>query len=195
MDSEARERRAGRQKETAGQGEERRRRGARSPTQAQTPLARTQATAGHQQDRPRNPTGPSERECVPASAPQSASARCARHTQAKQGTHAAPHTSTHHHTKHDSFTANTHARQRASRCDQASQCPQRNSRRPDGRVSTRQQTQPLPATKVPPFGWTYVRPAVNPAPAGYKNAAVRIDVCAPGSEPSCYQLQNSRRPD
>ena len=67
--------------------------------------------------------------------------------------------------------------------------------RPDGRVCARQWTQPLPATNQPPSGWTCLRPAVNPAPVGYKRAAVRMDVCAPGSEPSPCQLQNSRRPD
>ena len=46
-----------------------------------------------------------------------------------------------------------------------------------------------------PSGRTCVRPAVNPAPAGYEPAAVRMDVCAPGSEPSPCRLRNSRRPD
>ena len=74
-------------------------------------------------------------------------------------------------------------------------CRLRNSRRPDGRVCARQWTQPLLATNQPPSGWPCVRPAVNPAPAGYETAAVRMDVCAPGSEPSPCRLQNSRRPD
>ena len=76
-----------------------------------------------------------------------------------------------------------------------SPCRLRTSRRPDGRVCARQGTQPLPATKQPPSGRTCVRPAVNPAPAGYEPAAVRMDVCAPGSEPSPCRLRNSRRPD
>ena len=40
-----------------------------------------------------------------------------------------------------------------------------------------------------------MRPAVNPAPAGYETAAVRRDVCAPGSERSPCRLRNSRRPE
>ena len=76
-----------------------------------------------------------------------------------------------------------------------STCRLRTSRRPDGRVCARQGTQPLPATKQPPSGRTCVRPAVNPAPAGYEPAAVRMDVCTPGSEPSPCRLRNSRRPD
>ena len=39
-----------------------------------------------------------------------------------------------------------------------------------------------------------MRPAVNPAPACYETAAVRMDVCAPGSEPSPCRLPNSRHP-
>ena len=74
-------------------------------------------------------------------------------------------------------------------------CRLRNSRRPDGRVCARQGTKPLPATNQPPSGRTCVRPAVNPAPAGYETAAVRMDVCAPGSEPSPCRLRNSCRPD
>ena len=146
----------------------------------------------------------------------------------------------HHDTKHDTTAANTHARRRARRHDQAKapQSPQRNSPRPVGRVCVRQQTQPLPATKQSPSGWTCVRlagkptpcrlqnsrrpdrcvctrqttqplpatkqppsgwmcvhPAVTPAPAGYETAALRMDVCAPGSEPSPCRLQNSRRLD
>ena len=78
---------------------------------------------------------------------------------------------------------------------ETSPCRLRTSRRPDGRVCARQGTQPLLATKQPPSGRTCVRPAVNPAPAGYEPAAVRMDVCALGSEPSPCRLQNSRRPD
>ena len=40
-----------------------------------------------------------------------------------------------------------------------------------------------------------MRPAVNPPPAGYETAAVRRNVCAPGSEPSPCRLPNSRRPE
>ena len=161
------------------------------------PTAAHRAAAGRQQGPPWSQTGPPERGCVPAPAQQHAWARSARHTQAKQGTRAAPHASTHHGTRHDTTTANTHTRRRMSRQEQvqAPQSPERNSRRPDGRVCTRQGTQPLPATKQPPSGRTCVRPAVNPAPAGYKPAAVRMDVCAPGSETSPCRLRNSRRPD
>ena len=161
------------------------------------PTAARRATAGRQQGPPWSQTGPPERGCVPAPAQQHARARSARHTQAKQGTRAAPHASTHHGTKHDTTTANTHTRRRTSRQEQvqAPQSPQRDSRRPDGRVCARQSTQPLPATKQPPSGWTCVRPAVNPPPAGYETAAVRTDVCAPGSEPSPCRLRNSHRPE
>ena len=161
------------------------------------PTAAHRATAGRQQSPPWSQTGPPGRGCVPGPAQQHARARRVRHTQAKQDTHAAPHASTHHGTKHDSTTANTHARRRTSRQEQvqAPQSPERNSRRPDGRVCARQGTQPLPATKQPPSGRKCVRPAVNLAPAGYKPAAVRPDVCAPGSEPSPCRLRNSRPPD
>ena len=60
---------------------------------------------------------------------------------------------------------------------------------------TQWQTQPLPATTQPPSGCTCVRPALNPAPAGYGTAAARMDVSASGSEPSPCRLGNSRRPD
>ena len=40
-----------------------------------------------------------------------------------------------------------------------------------------------------------MRPAVNPTPAGYGTAALRTDVCAPGTGPSPCRLQNSRRPE
>ena len=97
------------------------------------------------------PNGPArERECPRACA----TARPGKQRappQARQGTHAAPHASTHHGTKHDTTTANTHTRRRTSRQEQvqAPQTPQRNSRRPDGRVCARQGTKPLPATKQP----------------------------------------------
>ena len=53
----------------------------------------------------------------------------------------------------------------------------------------------VPTAQQPPSGWTCVRPAVNPAPAGYEPAAVRMDVCAPGRVPNPCRLRNSRRPD
>ena len=186
------------EKGTEGQGGEGEGRGIKPPPPTYThPTAAHRAAARRQQGPPWSQTGPPGRGCVPAPAQQQARARSARLTQAKQGTHAAPHASTHHGTKHDTTTANTHARRRTSRQEQvqAPQSPQRNSRRPDGRVCARQGTQSLPATKQPPSGRTCVRPAVNPDPAGYEPAAVRMDVCAPGSEPSPCRLQNSRRPD
>ena len=113
------------------------------------PTAARRATAGRQKGPPWSQTGPPERGSVPAPAQQHARARSARHTQARQGTHAAPHASTHHGTKHDTTTANTHTRRRTRRQDQvqAPQSPQRVSRCPDGRVCARQGTKPLPATK------------------------------------------------
>ena len=53
----------------------------------------------------------------------------------------------------------------------------------------------VPTAQQPPSGWTCVRPAGYPTPAGYETAAVRTDVCAPGSEPSPCRLRTSRRPD
>ena len=140
------------------------------------PTAARRATAGRQQGPPWSQTGPPERGCVPAPAQQHARARSARHTQARQGTHAAPHASTHHGTK----TRHHHGKH------------------PHPTTNEPPRTNPSPAVptaRQPPSGWTCVRPAVNPAPAGYEPAAVRMDVCAPGSEPSPCRLRNSRRPD
>ena len=97
------------------------------------PTAAYQAAAERQQGPPWSQTGPPERGYVPATAQQHARARSACHTQAKQGTHAAPHARAHHGTKHDTTTANTHARRRTSRQEQvqAPQSPQRNTGRPD----------------------------------------------------------------
>ena len=64
------------------------------------------------------------------------------------------------------------------------QVPGSTSRRPDGPVRARQQTQRLPATEKPPSGLRSARPAAYPAPAGYKTAAVLMDVCAPGGYPA-----------
>ena len=137
-------------------GTRRRRRGGGKPTPPSPrtythPTAARRATAWREQGPPWSQTGPPERGSFPAPAQQHARARSARHIQAGQGTHAAPHASTHHGTKHDSTTANTHTRRRTSRQEQvqARQTPQRNSRRPDGRVCARQGTKPLPATKQP----------------------------------------------
>ena len=46
------------------------------------------------------------------------------------------------------------------------QVPSNTGRRPDGRVRAPQQTQPLPATELPPSGWTRVHPeGTEPLPA------------------------------
>ena len=110
------------------------------PTTYTHPTAAHRAAAGRQEGPPWSKTGPPEGGRVPAPAQQHARARSARHTQAKQGTRAAPHASTHHGTKHDTTTANTHTRRRTSRQEQvqAPQSPQRNSRLPDGCVCARQ---------------------------------------------------------
>ena len=154
------------------------RRGERSPhppPRHTHPTAAHGATARRQQGPPQRHTGPPERRCVPAPAQQHPRARSARHKQTRQGTHAAPHTSAHHGTKHNTSTANT---------------------RPTTTKPPRTSPSPaVPTAQQPPSGWTCVHPAVNPAPAGYKTAAVRTDVCAPGSEPSPCRLRNSCRPD
>ena len=169
--------RAGRRRGTEGQGGENEKRGPNPPPPTCThPTAARRATAGHQQGPPWSQTGPPERGCVPAPAQQHARARSARHTQAKQGTHAAPHASTHHGTK----TRHHHGKHPHPTTNE----PPRTSPSPA-----------VPTARQPPSGWTCVRPAVNPAPAGYEPAAVRMDVCAPGSEPSPCRLRNSRRPD
>ena len=111
------------------------------------------------------------------------------HTHSSTHEHASRHKAGHHHGKHPRRTTSKPPEK------QALQSPQSNSRGPDGHLCARQQTQPLPATKKPPSGWTCVRLQVNPAPAGYKTAAVRMDVCAPGSERSPCRLRNSRRPE
>ena len=103
----------------------------RAPGRSRTPTGPTM-----------EPNGPARERVCPRVAQQHARARSARHTQAKQGTRAAPHASRHQGTKHDTTTANTHARRRTSRQEQvqAPQSPQRNSRRPDGRLCTQQGT-------------------------------------------------------
>ena len=170
--------RAGRRRGTEGQGGENEKRDPNPPPPPTCtyPTAARRATAGHQQGPPWSQTGPPERGCVPAPAQQHARARSARHTQAKQGTHAAPHASTHHGTK----TRHHHGKHPHPTTNE----PPRTSPSPA-----------VPTARQPPSGWTCVRPAVNPAPAGYEPAAVRMDVCAPGSEPSPCRLRNSRRPD
>ena len=119
----------------------------------------------------------SEKGCFLAPVPRHVRASSARHTQARQSTHPAPHTRTLHNAKHDSTTAHTCARQQASHDEQAPQSPQRNGRRPGGRVSTRLNIHHVPATSR------------SPPPA------VRMDVCASDGKPSPCRLRNSRRPD
>ena len=91
------------------------------------------------------------------------------HTRSTARQHAPRHTTQHHHGKHPRLTTNE---------------PPRTSPSPA-----------VPAAQQPPSGWTSVCPAGYPTPAGYETAAVRTDVCAPGSEPSPCRLRTSRRPD
>ena len=106
---------------------------------------------------------------------------------ARPGKERAPHTGQAGHTR-------STARQHAPRHKNTT--PPRQTSTPDDERAAKNKSKPLvPTARQPPSGWTCVRPAVNPAPAGYEPAAVRMDVCAPGSEPSPCRLQNSRRPD
>ena len=91
------------------------------------------------------------------------------HTRSTARQHAPRHKSRHHRGKHPRPTTNE---------------PPRTS--PSPAVPTAQQS---------PSRWTCVRPAGYPTPAGYETAAVRTDVCAPGSEPSPCRLRTSCRPD
>ena len=91
------------------------------------------------------------------------------HTRSTACQHAPRHKAGHHHDKHPRPTTSK---------------PPRTS--PSPAVPTAQQL---------PSRWTCVRPAVNPAPAGYETVAVRTDVCAPGSESSPCRLRNSCRLD
>ena len=91
------------------------------------------------------------------------------HTRSTARQHAPRHKTQHHHGKLPRPTTNE---------------PPRTSRSPA-----------VPTAQQPPSGWTCVRPAGYPTPAGYETAAVRTDVCAPGSEPSPCRLQTSSRPD
>ena len=184
--SEGRARRAGRRKERAGQGEGRHREGSDPPPTSAHP------TAAHRRDS-QAPTRPAKEAYEPIREGVCPRA-CAT---AQSGKEHAPHagqagqtgsTRHQHHGRHQRPTTRKPE-------DQAPQFPQCNSRRPNGHVSTRQQTRPLPATKKPPPRWTCARPAVNAAPAGYETAAVRMDVCAPGSEPSFCRLRNRCRTD
>ena len=73
---------------------------------------------------------------------------------------------------------------------------QHNSGHPRLTTSTQPRTSPAVSTaQQRPSGWICGQPAANPTPAGYKTAAVRTNVCAPGSEPSPCRLRNSRHPD
>ena len=112
------------------------------------------------------------------------------HTRSTARQHAPRHKTRHHHGKHPRPTTNELPRTSPSPAVPTAQQP------PSGWTCVGWQgTQPLPATKQLPSGRTCVRPGVNSAPAGYEPAAVRMDVCPPGNEPSPCRLQNSRRPD
>ena len=133
--------------------------------------------------RSRAPTGPAmepngparERVCPRACATarpgeeRAPHARQAMHTRSTARQHAPRHKTRHHHGKHPRPTTNE---------------PPRTSPSPA-----------VPTAQEPPSGWTCVRPAGYPTPAGYETAAVRTDVCAPGSEPSPCRLRTSSRPD
>ena len=145
------------------------------PPRAHTPLPRAGPQPGANRAR-HGAKRARQREGVPPRLRNSTPGQGARHTQAKQGTRAAPHASTHHGTK----TQHHHGKHPHPTTNE----PPRTSPSPA-----------VPTARQPPSGWTCVRPAVNPAPAGYEPAASRMDVCAPGSEPSPCRLRNSRRPD
>ena len=126
--------------------------------------------------RSRAPTGPArERVCPRACATarpgkeRAPHAGQAGHTRSTARQHATRHKTRHHHGKHPCPTTDE---------------PPRTSPSPA-----------VPTAQQPPSGWTCVRPAGYPTPAGYETAAVRTDVCAPGSEPSPCRLRTSRRPD
>ena len=53
----------------------------------------------------------------------------------------------------------------------------------------------VPTAQQLPSRWTCVRPAGYQNLAAYETAAVRRDVCAPGSEPCPCRLRDSRSPD
>ena len=91
------------------------------------------------------------------------------HTRSTACQHAPRHKTRHHHGKHPRQTTNE---------------PPRTSPSPA-----------VPTAQQPPSRWTCVHPAGYPTPSGYETAAVRTDVCAPGSEPSPCRLRTSRRPD
>ena len=91
------------------------------------------------------------------------------HTRSTARQHAPRHKPRHHHGKHPRPTMNE---------------PPRTNPSPA-----------VPTAQQPPSRWTCVRPAGYPIPAGYETAAVRTEVCAPGSEPSPCRLRTSRRPD
>ena len=170
--------RAGRRRGTEGQGGESERRGPNPPTPPYVHPPHCRAP-GHS----RAPTGPAmepngparERVCPRACATarpgkeRTPHTGQAGHTRSTARQQAPRHKTRHHHGKHPHPTTNE---------------PPRTSPSPA-----------VPAARQPPSGWTCVRPAVNPAPAGYEPAAVRMDVFAPGSEPSPCRLRNSRRPD
>ena len=106
---------------------------------------------------------------------------------ARPGKERAPHAGQAGHTR---STARQHAPQDKTR--------HHNGKHPHSTTNEPPRTSPSPAVptaRQPPSGWTCVRPAGNPAPAGPEPAAVRMDVCAPGRVPNPYRLRNSRRPD
>ena len=143
------------------------------PQRTHTPLPRTRpqpgankARHGAKRARQREGVSPRLRNSTPG---QGAGATRGPSRAHAQRTHAPRHKTRHHHGKHPRPTTNE---------------PPRTSPSPA-----------VPTAQQPLSGWTCVRPAGYPTPAGYETAAVRTDVCAPGSERSPCRLRTSRRPD
>ena len=160
----------------AGQADRGTRRGRRGERNQTPPPPNVHTPHCRAPGRSRAPTGPAmvpngparERVCPRACA----TARPGKERAPHAGTarqHAPRHKTRHHHGKHPRPTTNE---------------PLRTSPSPA-----------VPTAQQPPSGRTCVRPAGYPTPAGYETAAVRTDVCAPGSEPSPYRLRNSHRQD
>ena len=169
--SEGRARRAGRRKGTAGQGEGRRRERSQTP-----PPASTHPTASHR-GHSRAPTRPATEPYGPAREGVCPRACATAHP----GKECVPQAGQAGHTR---STTHQHAPRHTAR--------QHHDKRPRPKTSKPPRTSPaVPTAQQPSSGWTREHPAANPAPAGYDTAAVRMEVCAPGSEPSPSRLRHS----
>ena len=145
------------------------------PKRAHTPLPRTGPQPGATGPA-MEPNGPARERVFPRA--------CAT---ARPGKERAPHAGQ---AGHPGSTARQHAPRHKTR--------HHHGKHPHPTTNEPPRTSPSPAVPTaqhPPSGWTCVRPAVSPAPAGYKPAAVRMDVCAPGRVPIPCRLRNSRRSD